>query len=86
MLSSKITKGEVYANFQDARRRHFGKSSACYKMGNYRPVSMKFRTQTNTDMLSSKIAKAGEEVNVAAATILEIQVNATKWAFIAQCR
>jgi hypothetical protein len=31
MLSSKITKAEVKANFQDGRRRHFGNSSACYK-------------------------------------------------------
>jgi hypothetical protein len=37
----------------------FGNSSECYKMGNYRPISMKFGTQTKTDMLSSKITKAG---------------------------
>jgi hypothetical protein len=30
MLSSKITKAEVWTNFQDGRRRHFGKSSECY--------------------------------------------------------
>jgi hypothetical protein len=34
MLSSKITIPEVYAEFQDGRRRHFGNSSECYKMGN----------------------------------------------------
>jgi hypothetical protein len=34
MLSLKITKAEVWTNFQDGRRRHFGNSSACYKMGN----------------------------------------------------
>jgi hypothetical protein len=34
MLSSKITKAEVYTKFQDGRRRHFGNSSACYKLGN----------------------------------------------------
>jgi hypothetical protein len=27
-------------------------------MGNYRPILMKFGTQTKTDMLSSKITKA----------------------------
>jgi hypothetical protein len=35
-----------------------GNSSECYKMGNYRPILMKFGTQTKTDMLSSKITKA----------------------------
>jgi hypothetical protein len=39
ILSSKITKAEVYGHFQDGRRCYFGKSSACYKMGNYRPIS-----------------------------------------------
>jgi hypothetical protein len=39
MLSSKITKAEVYGHFQDGRRCYLGKSSACYKMGNYRPIS-----------------------------------------------
>jgi hypothetical protein len=58
MLSSKITKAEVYGHFQDGRRCYLGKSSACYKMGNYRPISMKFGTQTKTDMLSLKITKA----------------------------
>jgi hypothetical protein len=57
MLSSKITKAEVYGHFQDGRPGYLGNSSACYKMGNYRPISMKFGTQTNTDMLSSKITK-----------------------------
>jgi hypothetical protein len=33
MLSSKITKAAVYANFQDGRRRRFANSSECYKMG-----------------------------------------------------
>jgi hypothetical protein len=28
MLSSKVTLPEVYAKFQDSRRRHFGNSSA----------------------------------------------------------
>jgi hypothetical protein len=58
MLSLKITKAEVYANFQDGRRRHFGNFSECYKMGNYRPILMMFGTQTKTDMRSLKITKA----------------------------
>jgi hypothetical protein len=48
----------VTDRFQDGRRRHIGNSSACYKMGNHRPISMKFGTQTKTDMLSSKVTKA----------------------------
>jgi hypothetical protein len=50
----------VTVRFQDGRRRHrhVGNSSACYKMGNYRPILMKFGTQTKTDMLSLKIKKA----------------------------
>jgi hypothetical protein len=58
MLSSKITKAEVYANVQDGRRRHFGTSSKCYKMGNYRPTLTKFGIQINKNMLHSKITKA----------------------------
>jgi hypothetical protein len=58
MLSSKIAEAEVYEHFQDVRRCFLGKSSACYKMSNYRPISMKFGTRTKTDMLSSKITKA----------------------------
>jgi hypothetical protein len=41
MLSSKVTKAEMIDRFQDGRRRHVGNSSACYKMGNYHPISMK---------------------------------------------
>jgi hypothetical protein len=48
----------VYGRIQDDRRRHFGNSSACHKMGNYRPILMKFRTQTKKNMLSSKITSA----------------------------
>jgi hypothetical protein len=48
----------VTDRFQDGRRRHVGNSSACYKMGNYHPILMKFGTQTKTDMLSLKITKA----------------------------
>jgi hypothetical protein len=45
---------EVTNRFQDGRRRHVGNSSACYKMGNYHPISMKIGTQTKKNMLSSK--------------------------------
>jgi hypothetical protein len=38
MQSSKITKAEVQAKFQDGRRRHVGNSSACHKMGHYHPI------------------------------------------------
>jgi hypothetical protein len=47
----------VTYRFQDGRR-HVGNSSACYKMGNYHPILLKFDTQTKKDMLSSKITKA----------------------------
>jgi hypothetical protein len=57
MISSKITKAEVYGHFQHGRRCNLGKSSACYNMGNYRPISIKFGTQIKTAMLSSKIAE-----------------------------
>jgi hypothetical protein len=39
-------------------RCYLGNSSACYKMGNYRPISMTFGTQTKTDMLILKITQA----------------------------
>jgi hypothetical protein len=45
------------AIFKMAAAGYLGNSSECYKMGNYRPISMKFGTQTKTDMLSSKITK-----------------------------
>jgi hypothetical protein len=48
----------VTDSFQDGRRRHVGNSSACYKMGNYHPILLKFGTQTKTDMLSLTITKA----------------------------
>jgi hypothetical protein len=44
--------------FQNGRRGHVENSSACYKMGNYHRTFMKIGTQTNTDMLSSKVTKA----------------------------
>jgi hypothetical protein len=47
----------VTDRFQDGRR-HFRTSSAGYKMGNYRPVLIKFGAQTKTGMLSLKITKA----------------------------
>jgi hypothetical protein len=44
MLSSKVTKAEVLAEFQDGRRRHVGNLSACYKMGNCHRTLMKIVT------------------------------------------
>jgi hypothetical protein len=41
MLSSNIARMEVYGHFQDGRRRQFGNSNECYKVGNYHPISMK---------------------------------------------
>jgi hypothetical protein len=46
MLKLKIKKAEEQAEFQDGRRRHFGPSSARYKMGNYLSILMKIGTQT----------------------------------------
>jgi hypothetical protein len=48
----------VTDRIQHGRRRQFGNSSACYQMGYYHPILMKFGTQTKTDMLSLKITKA----------------------------
>jgi hypothetical protein len=56
MLSSKVTKTKMIDRFQDGRRRHVENSSACYKMGNYHPISMKIGTQTKKNM-SSKVTK-----------------------------
>jgi hypothetical protein len=47
----------VTDRFQDSRRRHVGNSNACYKMGNYRPILIKFGTRTKKNMLSLKITK-----------------------------
>jgi hypothetical protein len=49
----------VTDRFQDGRRRPFGNSSACYKMGNYHPILMQIGTQTKKNMLGSKFRKAG---------------------------
>jgi hypothetical protein len=58
MLSSKITKAEVYGHFQDGRRCNLGNSIQCYEMGNYRPLSLKLGTQTKKHMPSLKITNA----------------------------
>jgi hypothetical protein len=52
------TKAGVYGHFEDGRRCYLEKSSACSKMGYYRPITMKFGTQTKTDMLCLEITKA----------------------------
>jgi hypothetical protein len=56
-IGVKNAKPEVTNRFQDGcrRRRHVGNSSACYKMDNYSPISMKIGTQTKKHMLSLKI-------------------------------
>jgi hypothetical protein len=61
MLNSKSAKPELTDASEMAAgcRCYLGNSSACYKMGNYRPISMKFGTQTKTDMLSFKNHKSG---------------------------
>jgi hypothetical protein len=47
----------VTIKFQDGRRRHFGNSSACNKMGNYHPILMQIAIQTKKSMPSSGITK-----------------------------
>jgi hypothetical protein len=54
VLSSTITEVEVSKYFQDGGRCYLAKSSACYKMGYYRLISMKLGTQTKTDILTLK--------------------------------
>jgi hypothetical protein len=58
MLSSRSIEAEVTDRFQDGRRRHIGNSSACYKMGNYHPILMEIGTQTEKNMMSSKVTKS----------------------------
>jgi hypothetical protein len=49
----------MIGRIQDGRRRQVGNSSACYKVGNCHPISMKIGTQTKQNMLSSsKVLKA----------------------------
>jgi hypothetical protein len=55
--SSRIIRAEVHGHFQNGHRGFLGNSNACFKMGICRPFSMKFDTQTKTDMLSSKVTK-----------------------------
>jgi hypothetical protein len=58
-----------------------GNSSACNKMGNYNPISMQVGIQTKKSMLSSKLQKRGVgRFKMTAAAILEIEMNAIKWA------
>jgi hypothetical protein len=88
-IKVKNIKPEVTDRFQDGRRRHFGNSSECYKMGSHRPIVMKFGTQTETEMLSSKITKAEvcdhfQDGRCNAVAILEKQVRAMKQAIIAR--
>jgi hypothetical protein len=57
ILSLKITIPELETKFHVIRRRHFGNSSACYKMGNYNPILMQIAIQTKKSMPSSEITK-----------------------------
>jgi hypothetical protein len=86
MPSSKITKGEGYANFQDGRCRHVGNSSECYKMGSCHLISTKIGTQTKKSTLSwvqkSSKRKCMAIFKMATLAILEIQVRSRKWAII----
>jgi hypothetical protein len=43
-IKIKNAQPKVIDRFQDGRRRHAGDSSACYKMGSYQPILMKFDT------------------------------------------
>jgi hypothetical protein len=55
MLSSKVTKAGMIERLQDDRRRLPGNSSACYKVGNYHPISMNIGGRTKKNIRSSKI-------------------------------
>jgi hypothetical protein len=84
MLSLKITKAELQASFQDGRRRHFGNSSECYKVGKYHSILMKIAIQTKIRMPSSEITKKRRRLSfkMDAAAILESEVTAVKRAII----
>jgi uncharacterized Fe-S radical SAM superfamily protein PflX len=59
MLSSKVTISELKTKFQNIRRRHFGNSSACNKMGNYNPTfDANCYTDYKKSMPSSEITKS----------------------------
>jgi hypothetical protein len=47
----------VTIEFQDGRRRLFGNSSACNKMGYYNPILMQIALKTKKSMPSSEITK-----------------------------
>jgi hypothetical protein len=53
----KGAKPEVIDHSQDGRRRHVENSSACYKMGYYRPILIQIGKQTDKNMLSKKSQK-----------------------------
>jgi hypothetical protein len=57
-IKLKIAKQELIDRIQDGRLRHYGKSSAGYKMGNYHPILMKIGIKAQTGKLRSKISKA----------------------------
>jgi hypothetical protein len=57
MLSLKIIILDLSAKFQDGRRRKFGNSSPCNKVGNYYPILMQIGTQTKKSLPKSDITK-----------------------------
>jgi hypothetical protein len=57
-IKVKNAKREVTDRFQDGRRRYVGNSSACYKVGNCHPISIKIGIKTKKSMLGSTITKA----------------------------
>jgi hypothetical protein len=63
-IAVKNAKPEVTDRFQDGRRCHVRSSSACYKLGNYYPISIKTGAQTKKHMLSSKITEAEVQAKV----------------------
>jgi hypothetical protein len=75
MLSSKVTKAVMIDRLQDGRRRHVGNSSACYKMGNYHPISMKIGTQTKKYILSSKVTKAKRRLTAKKQQKLNVKID-----------
>jgi hypothetical protein len=72
----------VQTKFQNGRRRFFGNSSGCYKMGNYNPILMQIALQTKKSMPSSEITnqRRSPSFKMTAAAILFIEMNAVKWA------
>jgi hypothetical protein len=74
-VSSKVTKAEMTDRFQDGCRRQVRNSSECYKMDNYRPMSMKIGTQTKKNMLilKSTLRQVWAKFKIAAAATWKLK-------------